>query len=206
MKEFTQVEIDSNFTEYINLLKTVKRDGIDNLINWLESKDTKIAPASTKYHLATKGGLVKHSLNVYNKLKQLVESDPNVKGSYSDETLIIVALLHDISKVEFYDIQERNAKDENGNWTKVPYYAVKHETERLIFDSHPINSYYMINKFIKLTYEEELAVIHHEGAFDHCMDNLQLANVMSAFKKSPLVLMLHYADMYSTCVTEGNNE
>lgn len=212
--------IDINFEKYIGLLETVKRDGIENLIRYLKSKDTKIAPASTKYHLAVPGGLVKHSLNVYEQLKKLMEmvypvvtkkTEEGVEYventcPYSEETLIIVALLHDMAKVNFYDIQERNTKDENGNWIKVPYYAVKEENERLIFGSHPVNSYYMVSKFIKLSYQEELAILHHEGAYDTCLNNLQLSNLMAAFKKSPLALLLHQADMQATCLLEGDDE
>ena len=145
-------------------------------------------------------------VNVYKKLKKFVEDDPIANATYSNETLILVALLHDISKVEFYSIQERNAKDEYGNWVKVPYYAIKPENERLVFGSHTVNSYYMISKFIKLSYEEELAILHHEGAFNCCMDSIQSANVLAAFKKSLLALLLHYADLYSTCILEGVNE
>lgn len=212
--------IDTNFENYINLLKSVKRDGIDNLVRWLESKDTKIAPASTKYHLAVPGGLVRHSLNVYNKLKSLMnmvypavtkitnEGVEYVENTcpYNEDSIILVALLHDIAKVNFYDIQERNTKDGNGQWVKVPYYAVKDESERLIFGSHPVNSYYMVSKFIRLSYEEELAILHHEGPFDTCMNSIELSNVMAAFKKSPLALLLHQADMQATCLLEGDDE
>lgn len=215
--EEVKSKLDTRFEEFIEILRTnVKRDGIENLINWLISKDTKIAPASTKYHCAFPGGLVYHCLNVYKRLKKLIASEyPTMVSDengemkqvenacpYSDETIAIVALLHDISKVNFYDIQERNAKNEAGEWVKVPFYAVKDETQRLVFGTHPVNSYYMVTKFIGLKYEEELAIIQHEGAFDTGLDGLQLANIMNAFKKSPLALLLHQADMQATCIDE----
>ena len=59
---------------FINLLKGTEREGINNLINWLENEtDFFTAPASSKYHLAVEGGLLKHSLNVYYEL--INESD-----------------------------------------------------------------------------------------------------------------------------------
>lgn len=212
--------IDKNFEEYIGLLtNNIHRDGINNLINWLMAKDTKIAPASTKYHCAVPGGLVMHSLNVYRRLKQLLameypsytvtneDGTTTVKSDcpYSEETITLVSLLHDIAKVNFYDIQERNAKNEKGEWIKVPFYAVKDESDRLIFGSHPVNSYYMVSKFIGLKYEEELAILHHEGAFE-TVNGIQMSNIMAAFKKSPLAIFLHHADIMATCIDEVADE
>lgn len=210
--------IEKNFEEFINIINTnIKRDGIDNVVSWLKLKsDAKIAPASTKYHLSVPGGLIQHSLNVYYRLKKILEAAyPAVTKTteegveyventcpYTEETIAIVALFHDLSKVNFYDVQERNVKDESGNWIKVPYYAVKDDTKRLIFDTHPINSYYMLSKFIKLNYEEELAIIHHEGAFESDISNMAKSNVMSAWRRSPLGMYLHFADMSATILDE----
>lgn len=214
--------VEKNFEEYINIINTnIKREGIDNVVNWLKLKsDAKIAPASTKYHMSVEGGLIQHSLNVYKRLKKLLAQEyPVVTKTteegveyventcpYSEETIAIVALFHDLSKVNFYDIQERNAKDENGNWIKVPYYAVREDSKRLIFGSHPVNSFYMLSKFIKLTYEEELAIIHHEGAFEADISNMAKSNVMSAWRKSPLGMYLHFADMSATILDEEITE
>lgn len=202
--ELTTAQINENYETYINLIKSVKRDGIDKLVDWLNTSDLKIAPASTKYHSAYAGGLVVHLLNTYKMLKKLISIMPENK--YSEETIIVIALLHDIAKINFYDIQERNTKDEHGNWIKVPYYAVKPDTDRLVFSSHPVNCYYMASKFIKLSYEEELAIIHHEGAFESGKTSQSMSELMSAYKRSTLALLLHFADMYATCVIEGNNE
>ena len=59
-----------NKKEFIELLeKYVKRDGIENLITYLdEQSDFFTSPASTKYHGSYEGGLVEHSLNVYYSL------------------------------------------------------------------------------------------------------------------------------------------
>lgn len=197
------VQIESNYSEFINLLTTnVKREGIDLLIKWLNAKDTKIAPASTKYHLSYKGGLVEHCLNVYRRLKKLMQDEFGDNCPYSEETITLVALMHDISKINFYEIQERNTKDENGNWIRVPFYQVKDEKDRLVFGGHAVNSYYMLSNFMKLSYEEALAIMHHMGGLDTTEDTITLRNISEAFKKSTLALFLHTADLMATFMDE----
>lgn len=46
----------------------IKREGADVLLEWLKKSDFFTAPASTKFHRAHKGGLLEHSLNVYDCL------------------------------------------------------------------------------------------------------------------------------------------
>lgn len=217
----TEQEINENFERYINLIETnIKREGVDKLLKWLKAKDTKYAPASTRYHLSEAGGLIKHSLNVYDRLKKLISveypthvADKNgelyeVESTcpYSEETITLVALLHDISKVDFYEVQERNTKDEKGNWIKVPYYQVKDENNRFIFGSHSMNSYYMASKFFNLSYEESLAILHHMGGLDSTEDTLSVKGIAEAFKKSALAVLLHMADLASTFVDEVDYE
>lgn len=215
-------QIEKNFQTYINLLTTnVKREGIDKLVHWLESKDAKVAPASTIYHCAYSGGLIEHCLNVYRRLKKLIELEyprfkiddqgeryavDDYKAPYSEETITLVALLHDISKVNYYDIAERNTKNENGEWVKVPFYQTKDISNRIVFGSHSMNSYYMITKFIKLNYQEELAILYHMGGFDTTETTISTKNVSEAFVKSPLALLLHQADAQATYLDESINE
>lgn len=203
-----ELNIEKNFERYINLIKTkITRDskGVEQLVAYLKSKDTAKAPASTRYHLSVAGGLVAHSLNVYDRLNRLIAMEfPDNTCPYSEETIAIVALLHDISKVNFYEVQERNAKDASGNWIKVPFYQVKDEDSRLIFGSHSMNSYYMVNTFIPLSYEESLAILYHMGGLDTTEDSLTAKNLSEAYKKSRLAMLLHFADMLSTFADESN--
>lgn len=204
----TDIQIEENYNKFINLIReNIKRDGVENLIKWLNSKNAKEAPASTKYHLSCKGGLIKHCLNVFDRLHRLLKMEyATSECPYSDETIAIVSLLHDISKVDFYEVQERNTKDENGNWIKVPYYSVKDEEHRFIYGSHSMNSVYMLGKFINLTYEENLAILHHMGGMDTTEDKFTVKNVSEAYKKSGLAMLLFFADMSATFRDEGIDE
>lgn len=202
-------QIEKNYEEFITLLRTNitgNFEGLEKLISYLNAKDTKIAPASTKYHGAYAGGLVRHCLNVYNKLTDLLQLTYGDSQPYTAHTITIVALLHDISKVDFYEIQERNTKDENGNWIKVPYYQVKDIKHRLIYGSHGANSVFKVRTFINLSYEEELAILHHMGGFDYTEGVVSTQNISEVFTKSPLALLLHQADRQATFMMDDINE
>ena len=90
----------TNKEEFIKLLReNVKRDGLEDLINYLENDSSFfVEPASTQYHGSYDGGLVDHSINVYycilDELKFIYGKDWQKK--YSLESATIVSLLHDI--------------------------------------------------------------------------------------------------------------
>lgn len=176
--------------QYLELLKTINRDGMDELIKFIEKTDFFIAPASTKFHGDYEGGLLEHSLKVYEILKEKVKTAP-VEINVSEDTLKIVALLHDICKVNFYKVDYRNAKDAMGNWQKVPYYTI----EDTIPYGHGEKSVMMLTEYIKLTSEEKYSIRWHMGF----SEPKELYNTLGqAFKKYPLALLLHEADLEST--------
>ena len=91
----------TNKEKFIDILKTQASDrNIDSLISYLENQtDFFNAPASTKFHLSERGGLLQHSLNVYNALSALcVMFDESIPQS----SIAITALLHDLCKANFY--------------------------------------------------------------------------------------------------------
>jgi hypothetical protein len=89
--------------EIIKLLESTKRENIEKLIAWLSESDYFTAPASAKYHGNHVGGLAEHSLNVYDSIDLLnKEYIDDKEKRYSSETLAIVALLHDVCKVNMY--------------------------------------------------------------------------------------------------------
>ena len=105
--------------EFIELLKSTKREGVDEIINFLEKTDFFKAPASTRFHGNYEGGLLEHSMKVYEILKHKVKNSV-IDINVGDDTLIIVALLHDICKANYYKVDFRNVKNERGEWEKVP--------------------------------------------------------------------------------------
>ena len=114
------IQAAENRQRFIDIYKThITREGADKLLAYLENSDFFTAPASTRYHGNYEGGLCQHSLNVYDALVDILNR-PRVKEtygiSYSNESIAIAALLHDLCKVNFYKASTRNVKDENGEW------------------------------------------------------------------------------------------
>ena len=175
---------------FLELLKSTNREGIEELIKFLENSDFFTAPASTKFHGDYEGGLLEHSLKVYDILCEKVKN-PGIDLKVSEDTIKIVALLHDICKVNFYKIDYRNAKNALGVWEKVPYYTV----EDTIPYGHGEKSVMMLTEYIKLTGEEKYAIRWHMGFSE---PKEQYNTLGQAFKKYPLALLLHEADLEAT--------
>lgn len=187
------------FLEIYN--EKITRDGADNLLNFLENKsDFFTAPASTRFHGAYEGGLLRHSLNVYECLVSYLERE-RVKETYklevSDETAAIVALLHDLCKVNFYTVKTRNAKNEQtGQWEKVPYYSIN---DTLPY-GHGEKSVYMISGFMRLSRMEAMAIRWHMG-FSGTEDKNTIGRALEMY---PLAFAMTVADMEASYFMEGS--
>lgn len=176
--------------KFLELLKSVNREGMDKLIEFIEKSDFFKAPASTRYHGAYEGGLLEHSMKVYEILTQKVKN-ACVEINVLEESLILIALLHDICKVNFYKVDYRNAKNSFGEWEKVPYYTI----EDTIPYGHGEKSVMMITEYIKLTGEEKYCIRWHMG-FTEPKESYNALG--QAFKKFPLALLVHEADLEAT--------
>ena len=165
----------------------IKREGSSELLKWLKSTDFFTAPGSTRFHDSYAGGLADHSANVYHDLVRLLKAYPEIK--VSAETAAIVSLLHDVCKANCYKVEMRNKKNEHGQWIQVPVYTFQ---EDFCFGGHGSKSVYLIQKFMKLTDEEAVAINCHMG-----VENGNWA-VNDAFRAYPLAFLVHTADMAST--------
>lgn len=197
--------------KFEELLKSINREGIDRLLEFIQKSDFYKAPASTKYHSCHEGGLLEHSMNVYNCLdKKTSGSEHNVwKESLKDisnETIIIVSLLHDICKTYFYATETKNKKvysdtgsksDSQGrfDWESYMGYTIDDK----IPYGHGEKSVMMIEEYIKLKPIERYAIRWHMG-FTEPKETWNTLG--SAIKKYPLILALHEADLESTYLFE----
>lgn len=189
-------EIFNSWETFKDLLKSTQRPNITNLIDWLDRTDFKFAPASIRYHNCFRGGLLKHSLDVYYTMQ-----DFQIFSDFFDlpkDTLIITALLHDICKVNCYEVSYRNTKNENGEWVRVPYYTWN-EQEPI---GHGAKSVMLINEFgVALNKIERAMIVNHMG-FSNGEDSNRVSNL---FSKCPQSLLLHWADEACTFIKESDD-
>lgn len=184
--------------------KNIKREGADKLLEWLEKTDFFIAPASTKYHLAKEGGLLKHSLNVYDCFRnEVIQYQKMMDGrekldEATEEKVAIIALLHDICKCNFYETSYKNQKNEDtGKWEKVPFYSVN---DKFPF-GHGEKSVFLVERFMRLKIDEAVAIRWHMGGFDDSVKGGSYG-LSSAYENYKLAFLIHIADMKATYLLE----
>ena len=178
----------------------IQREGAEELLNYLLQSDFFEAPASARYHSAVAGGLCQHSLNVYDCLRAYL-ARPRVQQvygltgeDYSEQSVAIVALLHDLCKIGCYRPGFRNVKDERGVWQKVATYNFEDDFPF----GHGEKSVWMIMKYMKLSDHEAFAIRYHMG-FSGEED---ARTVGQALAKFPLAFALNVADSEATYFLE----
>ena len=183
MEERDLEEIKEEFKEIF--FDNIERDGAEELLEFLERSDFFKAPASTRNHSAYEGGLCEHSINVYKRFVKLLTSEyGNYEEKISNESVAIIALLHDICKVNFYVKDLKNYRVEDS----LPY-------------GHGEKSVYMISGFMKLTREEAMAINWHMGGFDPRVreGSVRLTDV---YYRYPIAFIFHIADNMATYLDE----
>ena len=221
--------------QIIDLLKSTKREDIENLIAFLEKSDFFEAPASTQYHLAYPGGLAEHSLNVYECANSL-----NLKygDSYPEASIIIAALTHDFCKINFYKEIDETPTDAQRKYLVslmnkagletpaklnktyasvlidfmlkqykgggvIPTYVRNYQIEDRLPLGHGEKSLFVVSQFIKLAWEEALAIRFHMGAWDLNPNSpYQKFAYQNAVKLTKLVSILQLADAEATHLVE----
>ena len=207
-----------NVERFEGLLLSVDRDGIRKLVDYIRNNtDFYTAPASTRFHLACEGGLLQHSLNVYDCLVAKKESPvwkPILDG-IPNESLIIIALLHDLCKTNFYAEDFKNQKsydaekvaaadysqrkhDQKGDfiWETVKIYKIDDKTPL----GHGEKSAMLVQCFIRLKMHEVMAIRWHMG-FSEVKENYNM--VGQAMEEYPIVLALNEADLEATKILEA---
>lgn len=174
--------------EFLSIVNQyIKRDGIDNLMAYLEKSDFFTAPASTRFHDSYECGLMEHSLRTYHHLKKLVKAYDLT--DISEESIAIVSLFHDLCKIDCYDIDKRWKKNENNEWESYTTYSFN---EKRKYGGHGAKSAFIVQFYIRLTFEEATAINCHMGP------NGNDFSCMDAYRENSLAFLLHTADMAST--------
>lgn len=178
-------------------VQQIDRDGINDLIVWLEKEtDFFTSPSSTKFHANYEGGLLEHSINV---LKfALTEFNYLVKHKneyeYLRESVILCSLFHDVAKVNNYKLGKKLTKNNDDRWVKYDAY---------VFDDkfplgHGEKSIFFLSKYIELTNPEALAIRWHMGRFEPgTVINDVTKWTFDRAWQHPLVKIIHTADVMS---------
>lgn len=203
-----ELNIQELIEKFEQLLTSVKRDGIDKLLAYIRKSDFYRAPASTRFHSCHDGGLLEHSMNLYECLLSKKQNPiwAEVLREVDDESLILVALLHDLCKSYLYVPEFKNKKvysdtgtkrDEGGrfDWQAVKGYS----TDDKIPYGHGEKSVMMIEEFIKLKPIERYAIRWHMGFTE---PKEYWNTLTTAIKKYPVILAVHQADMEATYLLE----
>lgn len=172
----------------------IKREGKEELLEYLRDNGYFEAPCSSQYHLAEEGGLLEHSINVTKLMLNLVQM-LNIQPQR--ESIVIAGLFHDLGKADYYskpNYVENILKSGKVSSSK-PYTTNK---DRL-YVPHEIVSIHILSKFIQLTEEEAFAILYHNGLYTPTGYSLK-------GNERPLQVLLHFADMWASRFIESDVE
>ena len=195
--------------EFIELLKTTNRQGIDDLVEELEDLGFFKAPASTKFHLNEDGGLVQHSLNVckaaLSMRKSMIELDDSLLEALPKDSVIIASLLHDTCKADIYKPTMKKEKNRFGMWCDVPGYDVDYSNFPL---GHGEKSVIVLLRYgFELTDDEIMAIRWHMNAWDLPFQSYDIkSNFNKAKEICPLLSMVQAADCLASNLLERKVE
>lgn len=182
-----------------NALKSkvvVRKEQFKTLCDFFEKETEWLrAPASTKFHLCREFGLLEHSCNV---AETMLKIKAVLAPEISDESCVIVALLHDLGKAGMpgnpqYVVNEPTERQRKYGYPASTPYRFNND---LTYLSVPVRSLYLALQYIKLTEEEAQAIVYHDGQYVE--DNRSVAT-----NEKPLTLLLQYADNWSGFVIES---
>lgn len=202
------LQMKQNRSEFVELLYSTGREGMDEVIGQLEELGFFLAPASSKFHLNHEGGLLEHSLNVCKVglmlREQMLALKPDLEESLNKESVIIAALLHDICKADIYRKCIRKRKDRLGQW-------VDYETYELDYSDFPLGHgeksvIVLLRMGLDLSDDEIMAIRWHMSAWDLPFQSPDLkANFDTAKRLCPLCTLIQTADGLASNLLESKD-
>ena len=163
------------------------------ILDWLATTDFYSAPASGRFHDAYEGGLISHTINVYNQMCEVwkVQKFNNVLP----QSFTLVALTHNWCKIGLYESYMRNVKDEKtGQWNQVKSYRWRKDGPAFAF-GHGVSSMFLVSRFVNLSGEEAAAIRWHMGSY-RCVND-EFSELQTCNERYPLVHMTQFADALS---------
>lgn len=174
-------------------LMSTGREGMADLLDYMHDIGFLSAPCSTQFHLSKEGGLLEHTVNVMNLAEKLGVCLLGGEGyNKIQDSVIIAAALHDLGKCgQFGKPEYVPVTLKSGKEPKKPF----ERNGALLNVPHEIRSVVIATMFIDLTEEEQHAILYHNGLYGSLKYEIQ-------GKETPLYMLIHWADMWASRVTE----
>lgn len=198
-------KVKENKEEFCRLLRSTGREGVEYVIEDLEDLGFFEAPASTRFHLCHRGGLVEHSLNVCKAALELLpimhRMRPDLKDELPEDSVILCSLLHDVNKAEIYKPVVKKRKNAMGIWEDVDTYDVD-------FSNFPMGHgeksvIVLLCSGLQLKNSEMLAIRWHMAAWDLAFQSPESkSNINAARDKYPLCGLIQCADTIAANILE----
>lgn len=187
-----QEQLSDMKERFVDTLRNTERNGMEDLLTWLDTTDFYVAPASTARHGAIEGGLLLHSLEVHRYMKNFCKP---FEDQIPEDSIAITALLHDVCKVNFYGKRVRNVKiPGERRWEEQESFCIEDQFPL----GHGEKSMFLVERYVHLRDEEALAIRWHMGGFDDAARQYAGGRSLSAaFEMSKLTVALHVADLYT---------
>lgn len=191
--------------EFLQLLRSTEREGVEDLIEALEEMGFFTAPASANHHLNVEGGLLEHSLNtckaalaIYEGLKPL---DASVEKEVRRDSIILSSLLHDICKSDIYKRSVKKRKNNVGQWEDVEGYSVSYKNFPMGHGEKSV--ILLLCNGLSLYDDEMLAIRWHMGAWGINMNSFEDQRCYDTSRKLyPLVSIIQAADGLAASILE----
>ncbi len=192
--------------QFIKLLQETNRQGIHEVINYLDKAGFFNAPASVNRHLSEDGGLLTHSMNVLTMAKmlrqQIITLRPELEEQLPEESITIAALLHDVCKTNIYNKIQKWRKDADNRWEQYEAYDCDYSRFPI---GHGEKSVIMLLRLgLQLTNDEIIAIRWHMGAWNLPMHSFEdKSNISEAYDNCPLAVVINTADGMATHIMES---
>lgn len=195
--------------EFIELLRSTHREGVEDLLEGLENMGFFTAPASANHHLNTEGGLVQHSLNTCKAALMVWEGmaaiEPGLEKEVERESVIIASLLHDVCKSDIYFRTVKKKKTAIGTWEDNEGYKVSYKIFPMGHGEKSV--ILLLCNGIALSDDEMLAIRWHMGAWGINMNSYEDQRCFDTSQKLyPLVTIIQVADKLAANIMERSGE
>lgn len=199
----------NNKDRFIKLLRSTGREGVNEVIDELESLGFFEAPASTRFHLNCEGGLLEHSLNVCDTAlavrEVMIAKDESLRDLLPKDSVIIASLLHDTCKADIYKRVMKKRKNAFGVWEDVPGYDVDYSNFPMGHGEKSV--IVLLCCGLALTDDEMMAIRWHMTAWDLAFQSPEMkGNLNQAKEICPLLTLIQAADGLASNMLERDPE